>query len=457
MTYAQQLRFFLEPGGNFSVGDILRIVISAKDKEGNVITNIGDHFRASIFNLKTKCGAVGIITDHQNGTYTATFRLLWEGQVNILVKLVHPRQAIDVIERTVREHPVDKIMFVKRYLIGEAKIDTKCNADPAVLNSTAPVCDYSDPHAGARWYCEKAANISCNTSGYHGRLSTIASVKLMKNGEEKLFGRYVKTLCNHLTPSFQPGLDPLANRPRCMPGLPTPKISGFYHGGVWNSLACHNRHFSNQSEWRTCLTGKTLHFMGDSTLRQWHEHFVKILKLTDSTLTDAIHQTGPLLARDTVNNITVKDRSHGPPLRCAWTRTFHLQYIANVIDEIEGGPNDVVGFTLWAHFTSYAVDIYRERMEAIRAAIQRLHQRSPETLVVIKSANTRMGNELIAGDWLAHQLDLLMREIFKGINVVLVDAWEMTTAQQWHADTIHPASDIIIQELEYLCSFICPI
>ncbi|CAH1248826.1 NXPE3 [Branchiostoma lanceolatum] len=202
--------------------------------------------------------------------------------------------------------------------------------------------------------------------------------------------------------------------------------------------------------------GKTLYLLGDSTIRQWYEHLVKILNLKDNPLPDATHHTGPLLARDTVNNITVKYRSHGPPLRCEWTRTFHLLYVANVIDGIEGGPNDVVGITIWAHFTSYPVDIYRERMGAIRAAIQRLHQRSPETLVVIKSANTRMGNELVEGDWLAHQLDLSMREMFEGMNVVLVDAWEMTTAQQWHADAIHPAGDIIVQELEYLCSFVCP-
>ncbi|KAI8510147.1 Neurexophilin [Branchiostoma belcheri] len=431
------------------------------DKQGNMTTNIGDYFRASILNLKTKSGAVGIVEDHLNGTYTATFRLLWVGEVNIRVQLVLPRQAIDVIERTVREHPVDKIMFVKRYIVGKAKIDTRCNVDPAVFNTHTPVCNYSDPHAGVRWFCEKADNISCNTSGYHAKHSTTSTVKLLKNGEEKLFGRGLNGVKKSISGSPSKinvisGLDPLVNRTRCMPGLPTPPVSGFYAGGVWNSLVCHNRHFSNQSEWRKCLRGKTLHFMGDSTIRQWYEHFVKILNLTDSPLPDAIHQTGPLLARDTVNNITVKYRSHGPPLRCGWTRTFHLQYVANVIDEIEGGPNDVVGITLWAHFTTYPVDMYRERMEAIRAAIQRLHQRSPDTLVVIKSANTRTGNELVAGDWLALQLDLAMREMFEGMKVVLVDAWEMTTAQQWHKDVIHPASDIIIQELEYLCSFICP-
>ncbi|XP_066299174.1 NXPE family member 3-like [Branchiostoma lanceolatum] len=460
--YVDQLKFYLQShsSGNYKVGDTLRVVISAKDKQGNVITNVGDYFRATICDLGTRSGAVGIITDHQNGTYTATFRLLWAGQVNIIVRLVHPRQAIDVIERTVREHPVDKIMFVKRYLIGKAKIDTRCNVDPAIFNTTIPVCNYSDPHAGVRWYCEKGPNIPCTISGHHGFLPR--NVKLLKDGEEKMFGRGLNGVKKYIS-GFPPkikvyrGLDTLVNRTRCIPGLPTPQISGFYDRGVWNSLVCHNRHFAKQPEWRKCLRGKTLHFMGDSTIRQWYEHLVKILNLTDSPLPDAIHQTGPLLARDIVDNITVKYRSHGPPLRCAWTRTFHLQYIANVLDEIEGGPNDVVGITLWAHFTSYPVDIYRERMEAIRAAIQRLHQRSPETLVVIKSANTRMGNELFMGDWLARKLDLLMREMFNGINVVFVDAWEMTIAQQWHRDAIHPADDIIIQELEYMCSFVCPL
>ncbi|XP_019631259.1 PREDICTED: NXPE family member 3-like [Branchiostoma belcheri] len=458
LPYVKQLRFFVESGGKFEVGDTLRVVFLAKDKQGNIATNVGDFFQASIINMKTKSGAVGIIKDHQNGTYTATFQLLWSGEVNIIVKLIHPRQAIDVIERTACEHPFDKLMFLKRYIIGAAKIDTKCNVDPAVLNSHTPVCNYSDPHAGGWWYCEKAANISCDTPGYHCRLST-HQIKLLRKDEKKLFGRGMNGVKRAIAGSpskvnVEKGLDPLINRPRCTPGLPTPPISGFYAGGVWNSLICHNRHFSNQSEWRTCLKGKTLHFMGDSTIRQWYEQLVELLNLSESSLPDATHQTGPLLARDTTNNITIKYRAHGTPRRCNWAPVSNLQYVSNLIDRIKWGPNDVVGISVWAHFTSYPVDMYRERMEAIRAAIQRLHQRSPQTLVVIKSANTRMGDELIAGDWLAYQLDLVMREMFQGMNVVLVDAWEMTTAQQWHGDAVHPAGDIVIQELEFLCSFL---
>ncbi|XP_035663313.1 NXPE family member 3-like [Branchiostoma floridae] len=252
------------------------------------------------------------------------------------------------------------------------------------------------------------------------------------------------------------GRDPLANRRRCVRGLSTPQISGFYLIGVWNSLVCENRHFSSQAGWQQCLKGKTLHFMGDSTIRQWWEHFVRIMIMKETHIPEALHTTGPLLARDTVNNITVNFRMHGPPLRGS-IGTFLLKYVTNIIDEIDGGPNDVVGITMWAHFTSYPVEVYRKRMEAVRAAIERLLHRSPETLVVIKSANTNIGNELISGDWLAHKLDLTMREMFRGMNVVLVDAWEMTNAQHWHKEYIHPAQDIVVQELEFLCSFICPL
>ncbi|XP_035677131.1 NXPE family member 3-like [Branchiostoma floridae] len=400
--------------------------------------------------------------DHQNGTYTATFRLLWEGEVTIKIQLVHPRQAIDVIERTIRKHPIDLVMFRKRYILeNNAYIDTKCNVDPAIFKNTSAVCNYSDPHAGAWWYCEKAANISCNTPGYHGTDNGRRNrYKNFKGG--KLFRRGNNAMKKSISGSpsklyVRKGQDPLANRTRCVRGLTTPQISGFYLNGVWNSLVCKNRHFSSQAGWQQCLKGKTLHFMGDSTIRQWWEHFVRILKMGKTHIPWAIHKTGPLLARDPVNNITLNYRSHGPPRNCPFTRTFLLRYVANTIDEIEGGPNDVVGITMWAHFTSYPVEVYRKRMEAVRAAIERLLHRSPETLVVIKSANTGRGNELKSGDWLAHKLDLIMREMFRGMNVVLVDVWEMTNAQTWHRDNIHPAPDIIVQELEFLCSFICPL
>ncbi|XP_019626166.1 PREDICTED: NXPE family member 3-like [Branchiostoma belcheri] len=163
-VYMEKLTFCLA-GKQFS--DKLQIDFCAKDELNNTVTNIGDFYRASILSKESKSGAVGIITDHLNGTYTATFRLLWEGEVTIRIQLVLPRQAIDIIERISSENPVDLITFQRRYTIGGRSINKPCNVDPVIFKNTSAVCNYSDPHAGGWWYCEKPANISCNTPGYH--------------------------------------------------------------------------------------------------------------------------------------------------------------------------------------------------------------------------------------------------------------------------------------------------
>ncbi|CAH1271024.1 NXPE3 [Branchiostoma lanceolatum] len=127
-----------------------------------------------------------MVTDHQNGTYTATFRLLWEGRVTIRIQLVLPRQTIDVVERNRREDPFEMVTFQRRFTVGKKNVDTQCNVDPVIFKDS-PVCNYSDPHAGVWWYCVKPVNASCNTSGSQSRLR-YKKTKL-RAGEEKLFNR----------------------------------------------------------------------------------------------------------------------------------------------------------------------------------------------------------------------------------------------------------------------------
>ncbi|XP_035700100.1 NXPE family member 3-like [Branchiostoma floridae] len=465
--YANQLGYLVtSPKSTFRVGEELSVVISARHKH-NMTANVGDFLRASISTSNSRSSAVGIIKDNADGTYTVTFRLLWTGNVKINIQLISSRQTVDIIERTALDFPADKVMFRRRYQNGsKEEVQVLCNVYPEVLHGDGGVCNYSDPHAGARWFCEKAVTVPCDAWGFHGVHMYRAMRDMLEKGEES---RFRNTFSNgeanaaRIPLSGDPdrvyvmeGMDLLANRTHCMPGHPNPPISGYFHHGVWQSLVCENRHFSTVPEWQQCLTDKTMHFFGDSTIRQWYEELVKILHMTEIPIPDAVHNTGPLLAHDSINNITVKFRIHGPPVRSTWTPTFHLKYVANAIDEIEGGPNDVVGISVWAHFTSFPVDIYKERLFAIRVAVERLLNRSPGTVVVIKSANTRMGNELIGGNWLGHKLDLIMREVFAGMQVVFVDAWEMTNAH-WNKDNIHPASEIVKQELEFLCSFICPL
>lgn len=61
---------------------------------------------------------------------------------------------------------------------------------------------------------------------------------------------------------------------KCHPGLHTPVPAGFYLNDVWTSFVCSTRRFTMQTTTQ-CLKDKHIYMMGDSTMRQWFEFFVK--------------------------------------------------------------------------------------------------------------------------------------------------------------------------------------
>ena len=118
------------------------------------------------------------------------------------------------------------------------------------------------------------------------------------------------------------------------------------------------------------------------------------------------NQVGPLMAVDVQNNIDLHFRSHGLPLRCVKAPVVSLHYMSNEIDDMAGGPHTVVIFNMWAHFTSFPLSYYANRVSQVRRAVVALLRRAPETKVIIKSANT--GYKVSTGSslLLPHALEL---------------------------------------------------
>ncbi|XP_043557021.1 NXPE family member 3-like isoform X4 [Chiloscyllium plagiosum] len=151
--------------------------------------------------------------------------------------------------------------------------------------------------------------------------------------------------------------------------------------------------------------------------------------------------------------------AHGTPIRILPVSNQDLPFIANKLDEIKGGKNTVVAFTIWCHFNTFPVEPYIRRLQNIRRSILRLLERSPDTLVVIKTANVQaLPREvsLYNSDWYSYQLDLVMRKMFEGINVAFVDAWEMTIAH-YLPHELHPKRIIIKNEVDVFLSYVCPL
>ncbi|PIO15082.1 hypothetical protein AB205_0128180, partial [Aquarana catesbeiana] len=241
----------------------------------------------------------------------------------------------------------------------------------------------------------------------------------------------------------------------CKPGLSNPEPAGYYYQDKWNSLVCRNQNFPTPANVTSCLKGKVVYMFGDSTLRQWWKYLVDFVPSLQTVDLHVSYDPGPLLATDTEHGFLLQWRAHQRPLTMKRTRLQELKYIANELDGIGGGDDGlVIVINCLAHFIFFPVDVYLRRMIIIRDAVARLLERSPMTKVIIKSGNTGFLS-IHGSDWLSLQLDTVMRAVFSGLPVTILDAWQMTSCHYLPID-LHPKKIIIENMVELMLSFICP-
>ncbi|XP_027899309.1 NXPE family member 3-like isoform X2 [Xiphophorus couchianus] len=163
-------------------------------------------------------------------------------------------------------------------------------------------------------------------------------------------------------------------------------------------------------------------------------------------------QTGPFLALDYKNNILVTFQCHGPPIRFTDLLVSQMRYITSELKSLFGGTVVVIG--IWSHFSTFPVEVYIRLLLTIRRAVEQLLTRAPGTLVIIRTANPKaltLYETLTNSDWFSLQRDKILRTIFKGMNVKLVDTWEMTLAHHL-PHSLHPQPPIIKNVIDTITS-----
>ncbi|XP_029902323.1 NXPE family member 3-like [Myripristis murdjan] len=446
-------------GGQWHVGDELEALIQIGDFQGRPKQFGGDFLVARLHDRTLLAGVVGRVVDHLNGSYTAVFPLLWEGRAQVEVTLVHPSEAISVLHRLTMEQP-NRLSYFSLFRSGSVSETVACNE---CLPPTQPLCNYTDLHTGEPWFCYKPKNLSCDTRINHFRGSP--KHNLMAK-EETLFQRGVNMKVfiqssgsSNVTvlPKEKEPLQPVPIKVKSSTVKPEP--AGYYYQGAWRALGGTTvRQFNNASAISQCLTDKVVHLYGDSTIRQWFEYLNSVLPDLKEFNLHSVKKTGPFMSVDMARNILVKYRPHAPPLSWTVIPANELHYIANELDGIVGGSRTVVVLSVWAHFGSYPIEVYIRRLQSIHRAVLRLLDRAPDTLVVIRTANLRaltLGIALSNSDWYSLQQDRALRAVFKGLNVHLVDAWDMVLAHHLSHE-IHPQPPIIKNMIDVLLSYICP-
>uniref|UniRef100_A0A668AU78 NXPE C-terminal domain-containing protein n=1 Tax=Myripristis murdjan TaxID=586833 RepID=A0A668AU78_9TELE len=433
-------------GGQWHVGDELEALIQIGDFQGRPKQFGGDLVIARLHDRTLLAGVAGRVVDHLNGSYTAVFPLLWEG-----------RAQVEVTPKSILLLSVNVNVLIRRQLTQWYKMGVTC------LLPTQPLCNYTDLHTGEPWFCYKPKNLSCDTRITHFR----GSPNIL-NSFYTFFHRGVNMKVFIQSSGFSnvtvlPKEKGKKKKKKWQPEVKSstvkPEPAGYYYQGAWQALGGTTvRQFNNASAISQCLTDKVVHMYGDSTIRQWFDYLNSVLPDLKEFNLHSVKKTGPFMSVDMARNILVKYRPHAPPLSWTTIPANELHYIANELDGIFGGSRTVVVLSVWAHFGSYPIEVYIRRLQSIRRAVLRLLDRAPDTLVVIRTANLRaltLGIALTNSDWYSLQRDRALRAVFKGLNVHLVDAWDMVLAH-YLSHEIHPRPPIIKNMVDVLLSYICP-
>ncbi|XP_077117704.1 NXPE family member 3-like [Ranitomeya variabilis] len=439
----------LNPRSTYVEGEKLEVFIIAKDHKGREKSYGGDFFHAKLHSPSLKAGVSGSVTDNKNGSYTASFILQWPGETMVSIKLMYSSEAISILHEK-RETRPDKLFFHGFFVKNGTEEVVECNLDLPGQD----VCEYYDEHNEEKWVCQRPKTLPCDAYRDHssGGFRDVFSKIEKKFFAKDLIDQEISTSMKPFNVLPQKELSN-ATKP-CTSELKNPNPSGFYYQDVWNSLVCSNQHFNDSNNVAKCLSGKMVYMFGDSTIRGWWDYLVKFVPTLKQIDLHVPHHAGPLLATDAENNYLVHWRAHQKPLRIVRTGVKELHYIATELDGLGAREGMVIVLNCWAHFSTYPLGLYIQRLWHIRKAVARLLERSPDTKIIIKSANTGY-NFPFVNDWLSYQLDIVMRAIFSKLPVTILDTWQMTSCHQEPED-LHPKKVIIKNEVDLMLSFICP-
>ncbi|XP_015240869.1 PREDICTED: NXPE family member 3 [Cyprinodon variegatus] len=442
------------------VGDQLEALVQIHDFQGRPKRYGGDFLLARLHSPELGAGVAGTVVDHRNGIYSALFPLLWAGPARIEITLVHPSEAVVVLKQ-LREHQPRRVFFKSLFRLGFLSETTICNM--CLPSDQHPLCNYTDLYTGEPWYCYKPKMLSCDTRINHAKGGYLKN--LLTNKEALLFqsGVNIKVRIPASGKDRISVLPPEDNVEGKGSSVKTDTVqlapSGYYFKDLWRPLGgATMRHFNDSAAIRQCLRNKVVNMYGDSTVRQWFEYLIASAPEIKEINLNSPKNVGPFMAVDTTHNILLNYRCHGPPIRFSTVLSSELRYVSNELDGLSGGPNTVVVLSIWAHFSTFPVEVYIRRLRHIRRAVLKLQGRAPGTLVVIRSANLQAMDEEVSlynSDWFSLQLDAVLKAMFRGLDVLMVDAWEMTLAHHLpHA--LHPAQPIVQNMIDMVLSYVCP-
>ena len=193
------------------------------------------------------------------------------------------------------------------------------------------------------------------------------------------------------------------------------------------------------------MSGTHWKYYGDSTIRQLFYYVMDKLNLnsTSGVTTPEPEFCKRVNGSDDTYNINTYFEFHDLPIHHdSWLNLSFIQPVSTYLECIPSDISVVVTVSIWAHYAHVPLTMYRQRINAVIDAAEKLYARNPRSVVILKSANTRqhenMLRYLLSSDWNARRMTEEVRSMLaQRPNVGYIDTWESTNAQI-ATDHIHP-------------------
>ncbi|KAM8927736.1 NXPE family member 1-like [Pelodytes ibericus] len=445
------------PRDKYCIGENFVVELEMYDHLGVRKTYGGDFIRARMFSPELGASMSGRVEDLNNGTYHVHYSLYWDGRVKFSIMLFHPSEGISALWRA-RHSSLGVISFQGRFVYQSQEAFTMCGFK---LNTDQEICDYLDAGDEEAFYCIKPPNIPCDC--LTDMRAVDPHVTFLTDLENKMFER--SNIAVEIPKNFDfidvDNCSKFYSAPNqtCQTGMNSPVISGYFLNHVWKPLYCKMNLFRTADDFTNCLQGKKLFLIGDSTLRQFIMHFTEGIKIANYFGYHGKQWSNwekTLLALNMEKDIYISYKRHGFPLESFMFYYFKEdKYTSRQIDQNSGGKDIIIVITMGQHFRQFPLQLYIRRAINIRRAIERLFLRSPDTKVIIKTENTRDIHPMVEriGDFHGYTQYLVLREVFYGINVGFVDAWDMTIASA--TESVHPPGNVLNSIMSMTFTFAC--
>ncbi|XP_054751905.2 NXPE family member 3-like [Lytechinus pictus] len=468
----------------YQVGDTVEIRIDAYNGMGYPQTAGGDFWFVTVASIDGYFRSAARLVDHQNGSYSAYFLAPRPGRLNLQVILGYPSDTVRWLSEVYMKADGCFTWAARynRYGFGDGQ--GRCVVKRGMnhlLNEN--ICFFGANETGmgqSALICTKPNGFICDdirSIMSYGQYAGIdRPVNQLIVGKKYLFNNtFYKT--NLISPKSVYHIDIAeksntgmmtevydykVERPRvpCRDGdsrnsslLP----EGYWLGPRWQSLVCANKRWDDVDEVKKCLTGHKIIILGDSIGCQWFRVLEK--KLGDKNVPNSYYHC----TEDMTHTVLYKRHV----LSAALTATFNFVGLERMFEgEYMDMLNDtsvtyIILISMSAHYASWNMDSYRDRMRSIRDAIARMRTRlgDDRVMAVVKKSQPREQPSFQArvhsNDYVFRQMSGIMEEEFVGIDAKMIDTWDLVTSYQ-NQVFVHMPWPCINEEVDLFLSYLCP-